>query len=406
MTTARALFFLGLRHLRGGSLRIIEPRTDRSFGRTAHAADELHANVWVHDERTYARVLRERSIGLGESYADGWWDTDDLTAVLRIARRTADRVLPLSDRAHRSVSPVLDLFASRHRADKVRDARNVRAHYDLGNDFFAAMLDETMMYSSAVFEQSDEPLASASTRKMLRLATLLNLTSDDHVLEIGSGWGGFAEYAAATYGCRVTTTTISRNQHDFVRARIACAGLNDLVDVRCVDYRDLDGTYDKVIAIEMIEAVNWRDYDTFFEKCRSLISDNGSVAMQAIVVPDESFDRAKHHEDFIKSVIFPGSCIPSARALTDAARRHDLTLRHQDDIGLHYAETLRRWRSNFADSAVGGLHLDERFRRLWEFYLAYCEAGFEEGSVGDVQLLYSAPRWRPTPFERSAVRAT
>src|SRR5262249_2005173 len=157
-------------------------------------------------------------------------------------------------------------------------------------------------------------------------ANLLNLTPDDHVLEIGSGWGGFAQYAATTYGCRVTTTTISRNQHDFVRARIACAGLTDLVDVRNVDYRDLDGTYDKVIAIERMEAVDWREYDAFFEKCRCLIRDNGSVVMQAIVVPDASFDRAKHHEDFIKSVIFPGSCLPSVRALTDAARRHDLTL--------------------------------------------------------------------------------
>jgi cyclopropane-fatty-acyl-phospholipid synthase len=193
MTAARALFLLGLRQLRGGSLRIIEPRTNHHFGRAAPGDDELEANVWVHDERTYARVLGDRSVGLAESYADGWWDTDDLTSVLRIARRTADRVLPLSDRAHRAVSPVLDLLGPRHRADKTRDARNVRAHYDLGNDFFAAMLDDTMMYSSAVFEQSNEPLASASTRKMRRLATLLSLTADDHILEIGSGWGGFAE---------------------------------------------------------------------------------------------------------------------------------------------------------------------------------------------------------------------
>jgi cyclopropane-fatty-acyl-phospholipid synthase len=250
-----------------------------------------------------------------------------------------------------------------------------------------------MMYSCAVFDEPGVPLEQASRTKLDRLADRLELAPGDHVLEIGTGWGGFAIHAARRYGCRVTTTTISSEQHAFARQRVREAGLEDRIAVLDADYRDLDGTFDKVVAIEMIEAVDWRDYETFFARCRDLVADDGLVVLQAITVPDESFDRTKHHTDFIKAAIFPGGCLPSVAALAAAAARHELILTRHDEIGPHYAETLRRWRANLhaARDELAELGYDERFVRLWEFYFAYCEAGFEERYVGDAQLLFVAP---------------
>jgi cyclopropane-fatty-acyl-phospholipid synthase len=394
---ARRVLTAGLERLTGGALRISDADGDQTFGDAVEEDIPMRATVRVHDPRAYRRVLLERSRGLGDSYADRWWDTDDLTTTLRLARRNLDPLLAAANRFQRLSRVALDPIARTRRPDKERDARNVRAHYDLGNEFFERLLDETMMYSCAVFDRPDEPLEIASTRKLDRLAQALELSPCDHVLEIGTGWGGFAVHAATEYGCRVTTTTISRRQYDYACRRVERAGLGDLIEVRCVDYRDLDGTFSKVVAIEMIEAVDWRDYDTFFAQCRRLVADTGALAMQAIVVPDADFDRAKRNKDFIKGTIFPGSCIPSVAALNAAARRARFSFAHLDDIGMHYAETLRRWRSNLdaARDDLETLGLDERFARLWDFYLAYCEAGFEERVVSDVQLLYTAPAWRP-----------
>jgi cyclopropane-fatty-acyl-phospholipid synthase len=255
-----------------------------------------------------------------------------------------------------------------------------------------------------VFEQPNESLADASVHKLDRLARLLALTPADHVLEIGTGWGGFAVHAATHYGCHVTTTTISEQQYEFACRRVKNAGLDDRVTVLAQDYRDLTGTYDKIIAIEMIEAVDWREYDTFFAQCQGLLADAGALAMQAIVVRDESFDRVKLHTDFIKAAIFPGGCLPSVRALTAAAERNGFSHAHEDDIGLHYGETLRRWKKNLTDARddLRELGHDERFVRLWEFYFSYCEAAFEERYVRDVQLLYTARDWRPAALHRAA----
>ena len=255
-----------------------------------------------------------------------------------------------------------------------------------------------MMYSCAVFERPTDSLAEASVHKLDRLANLLALAPGDRVLEIGTGWGGFAVHAATHYGCHVTTTTISPRQYEFAQRRVKNAGLEDRVTVLADDYRDLGGTFDKIVAIEMIEAVDWREYDTFFAHCRRLLDDAGALAMQAIVVHDESFDRIKLHTDFIKTAIFPGGCLPSVRALTAAAKSNGFSHAHEDDIGLHYGETLRRWRRNLTDARddLDTLGLDERFVRLWEFYFSYCEAAFEERHVRDVQLLYTAPAWRPS----------
>jgi cyclopropane-fatty-acyl-phospholipid synthase len=398
-----------LSRISGGTIELVEGGHIRRFGDPRPRSDTppLSTRVEVHDPHVYARVLRAGSIGLGESYADGWWDTEDLAGFLRLVHRSLAHLHPARDRFHRSVSPVVDPIARFRRPDKARDRRNVRAHYDTGNELFERVLDDTMMYSCAVFEARDDALETASLAKVDRLAHLLELGPGDRVLEIGTGWGGFAIHAARRYGCHVTTTTVSKEQYEYARARVHDAGLDDLVTVRGDDYRDIHETFDKVIAIEMIEAVDWRDYDEFFAQCRRLLSEDGLLAMQAIVVPDASFDRAKRHRDFIKGVIFPGSCIPSVGALTTSARRGGaLSLVHLDDFGAHYGETLRRWRANLvaARDELAECGFDERFIRLWKFYFAYCEAGFDENYTSVTQLLYAPPGWRPRVFAGEAKR--
>jgi cyclopropane-fatty-acyl-phospholipid synthase len=360
----------------------------------AGSTDPSHrARFDVHDPQVYERVLRKGSIGLGESYADGWWDTDNLAGFLRLALHGLQPLHDRQDRVHRALSPIIDPIARLHRADPARDVRNVRAHYDIGNEFFRRILDDTMAYSCAVFDTPTATLADASRTKFDRIARMARLAPGDRLLEIGTGWGGFALHAAEHYGCRVTTTTISKQQFEFARERVRRAGLSDRITVLEADYRNVRGPFDKVVSIEMIEAVDWREYDTFFEHVRALLTDQGSLTMQAIVVPDHSFDRLKRRTDFIKAAIFPGGCLPSVEALTSAANRSaDLRLHDRADIGRHYAETLRRWRTNLDDiaSELPLLGLDDRFVRLWRFYFAYCEAGFDERYISVAQLSYAA----------------
>ncbi len=392
--------------LRGGTLEVVDSDGVETFGPGAAISDAepIHARVTVHDPRLYERLLRDGSVGLGTAYADGWWDADDLTGVLRLAHRSLTRTHPARDRLHRWARPLVDPIARRRSADVERDEVNVRSHYDIGNELFTHLLDESMMYSSAIFDAPDTSLAAASRAKLDRLAASIELTASDHVLEIGTGWGGFAIYAASTFGCRVTTTTISAEQYEFATARVHAAGLDHLVTVRADDYRTLEGTFDKIVAIEMIEAVDWREYGTFFAACESLLAPDGIIAMQAIVVPDASFDRAKRRTDFIKAAIFPGGCLPSVGALSRAAAPHRLTLHHQAEFGLHYAETLRRWRENLvgARDAIARYGFDDHFTRLWDFYFSYCEAGFEERYISVVQLTYTKPGWRPAALEQPA----
>jgi cyclopropane-fatty-acyl-phospholipid synthase len=370
--TARAIVIRLLHQLRGGVLDLVDPRV-------------------------YERLLREGNVGLGESYADGWWDTDDLAGVLRLALRSLRPLSERRDALHRLATPLVDPVARLRRADPRRDARHVRAHYDLGNEFFRKVLDETMAYSCAIFDAPGISLADASTAKFDRLARALDVSPGDRLLEIGTGWGGFALHAAEHYGCSVTTTTISPAQYEFATERVRAAGLDNRITVLDRDYRDLRGTFDKAVAIEMIEAVDWREYDSFFEAIRRLLSDDGALAMQAIVAPDPSFDRLKRHTDFIKAAIFPGGCLPSIGALTAGAKRNGLALRGFDHIGQHYGETLRRWRANLHEmkTELPALGLDARFGRLWDFYFAYCEVGFDEHYIDAAQLLYSAHELPP-----------
>jgi len=359
---------------------------------------EPHVRVTVHDRRTYDAILRHGSNGLADSYLDGWWDTDDLTGF--VALLIDNLAVPLAglDRVGALASGPLSRVRRRRAPNPASDRRNVRAHYDLPVELFTAMLDETMTYSCAVFETPETHLVDAQRAKLDRICTKLDLGPGDHVVEIGTGWGGFALHAATHYGCRVTTTTLSRSQQEVARRRVAEAGLIDRITVLGSDYRDLEGTYDKLVSIEMIEAVDWRLHDTFFATCQRLLRPDGLMLLQAIVIADRSYERAKHHQDFIRRMVFPGGCLPSVTAICESlTRATSLRVLDTEDIGRHYAATLRAWHENVEKhwSEVEATGLDERFHRLWSLYLCYCEAAFLERHISDVQMVVAGPRYRP-----------
>ena len=361
------------------------------------AIDLERHRLTVADARAWSAVARDGSAGLGEAYFRGWWHTDDLVGLLQVFIRNMGVLDRWRARAHDLTRPVADPLRRLRRSDAARDRRNVRAHYDLGNDFFAAFLDETMTYSSAVFPTPDTRLADASREKLDRICRKVGLAPAHRVLEIGTGWGSFAMHAAAT-GASVTTTTVSAAQAELARERFAAAGLTDRITLLEQDYRALDGTYDRLVSIEMIEAVDWREVPGWFSTCARLLAPDGLLGMQAIVIADDRYERAKATEDFIKRWVFPGGCLPSVTSLTRAATEAgDLRMVDLEDLGAHYAETLRRWRqqlhARWADLATLGV--TEELGRLWDFYLAYCEAAFRERHVSVVQLVFARPGWRP-----------
>ncbi len=384
--------------LREGRLTLAEPGGTLHFGPGGPPA----ARITVHDPRFYRALALGGSVGGAEAYAAGWWTTDDLPGVVRVMVRNRDVLERLDGGWARLAVPARAVAHALRRNTRRGSRRNIAAHYDLGNEFFALFLDETLTYSCGVFERPEATLRDASIAKYDRLCRKLALNPSDHVVEIGTGWGGFAVHAAGEYGCRVTTTTISPAQFAYATRRVADAGLADRVTVVRRDYRDLRGRFDKLVSIEMIEAVGHRYYDAFFRQCGALLAPDGVMALQAITILDRLYDRARRHVDFIKRYIFPGSCLPSLAALGAAmARASDLRLVHLEDITPHYAETLKRWRENFvaAWDKVGALGFPESFRRIWEFYLAYCEGGYREGVLGDVQLLLAKPRYRIQPAD-------
>ena len=337
------------------------------------------------------------SRGLAESYAQGLWDSPDLTAVIRLAARNAHRL----DRLRMRLAPVL-VPLQRARAlvlrnTRGRSRRDIAAHYDLGNELFGLMLDPSMMYSCALFERPEMTLREASLAKLEQVCRKLDLGPEDHVLEIGSGWGGFALHAAATRGCRVTTTTISREQYEHVLAEVRRAELEQRVTVLLEDYRDLRGSYDALVSIEMVEAVGWRHLEDFFARCASLLRPDGAMLLQAITIDDRAYEAEKASRSFINTYIFPGGCLPSLEVIARAvARRTDMQTLDLEDLTPHYVETLRRWRTNFLANAgrLQALGYDERFRRLWDLYLCYCEAGFAERRICDLQLVLAKPQCR------------
>lgn len=385
----RQRLFERLAGLRGGELRIIDALGDTVLGRIT-GGDPLRATLRVRDGAFYRAAAANGSVGAGESYMDGDWTCDDLVALVRILVRNRDLLDGMEGGLARLGGWAMRTLHSFRRNTRTGSRKNIAAHYDLGNPLFKLFLDETMMYSSAIFLDPAEDLETASRRKLDRICEKLQLSPSDHLVEIGTGWGGMALHAAKHYGCRVTTTTISKEQHALASERIAAAGLSDRVTLLLEDYRDLTGTYDKLVSIEMIEAIGHQYLDTYFDKCASLLKPDGLALIQAITIEDHRYEQALTSVDFIKRHIFPGSFIPSVSAMVEAAgRAGPLRLINLEDFGPSYALTLNHWRQRFFASIdqVRALGYDERFVRMWEFYLCYCEGGFIERAISDVHLL-------------------
>ncbi len=382
-----------LARLHSGQIVILEGSERMTFGEAGH---DLQVEVEVHSARFYRALLRG-SVGLCESYMDGLWDCEDLVELTRIAALNVTAF----DQLRRRLAPVLipiQRWARLHsRNTPGRSRRQIAAHYDLGNELFSLFLDPSMMYSCAIFDSAGATLDEASLSKLERVCTKLELGPEDHLLEIGTGWGGLAIHAAKHCGCRVTTTTISAEQHAYASERVRRAGLDDRVTVLLEDYRNLEGRYDKLVSIEMIEAVGWRNLPTFFQRCSRLLGDGGAMLLQAIVIDDRAYEVEKASKSFINTYIFPGGCLPSMEVISrSVARSTDLRQVDLEDITAHYAETLAHWRWRFlaCTDRLSELGYDERFRRLWELYLCYCEGGFRERRIQDVQLLLAKPGYR------------
>ncbi len=379
--------------LRHGGLVLEEPGQAPGRARVWGDASGPTCLITVTDPRFYEAVALGGAVGAGEAYAAGWWTSPDLVALVRLLVKNREALDGLETGTARLVGGARRLWHALRANSRGGARRNIRAHYDVGNEFFRLILDETMTYSCALFDHPDAPLAQASLAKYDRIARLLDLKPGEHVVEIGTGWGGFAIHAASRYGCRVTTTTISAAQHDLAHRRIQDAGVADRVTLLQADYRDLRGTFDKLVSIEMIEAIGHDQYPTFYRQCADLLAPHGRAVIQAITIADDRYEQARREVDFIKRHIFPGSCIPSRAILAQAAAATDLVPVQGDEIGLHYAETLRRWRANLLSRRedARALGYDDHFIRLWEFYFCYCEGGFLERAIGAAQLVYTKP---------------
>lgn len=398
---AKGLLFKTLQGLEIGCLRVHEQGELFEFGQ-AHEQTELVADIFVHDANFYSDVIFGGSVGAGEAYMSSYWSTPNLIQVMRLFVRNMDAL----DRLDNSQSIIgqwlLKVFHWFNRNTKEGSRKNISAHYDLGNDFFKLFLDETMMYSSAIYPAPESSLSVAAVHKLQRVCEKLQLTEQDHLLEIGTGWGGMAIYAAQHYGCRVTTTTISKEQREYALARVAAAGLSDKITVLFDDYRDLQGQFTKLVSIEMIEAVGHDHYAQYFATCSRLLAPNGLMLIQAITIQDQRYERARKAVDFIQRYIFPGGSLPSISVVSDFVKRKtDMNILHIEDIGEHYAQTLKHWRDLFIErlDEVRAQGFDERFIRMWEFYLCYCEGGFRERSIGTAQIVFAKPDYRTGFFD-------
>lgn len=390
---ARKLVLRQLEQIGEGVLTVHDGDQILHFGHPAN--DGLNATLVINDASCWRDMLTGGSIGAAEAFVAADWDTPDLTALLRLFARNVDRMNQFEDRFSWLTKPALKALHWANRNSESGARKNIEAHYDLGNDMFERFLDSSMMYSSAIFPESDSTLEVAQFTKLDRICQKLDLQPDDRVMEIGTGWGGFALHAAKHYGCHVTTTTISREQHDYAARRIAEEKLENRITLLFDDYRSLTGRYDKLVSIEMIEAVGPQYLNTYIETVSKLLKDDGLALIQAITLPEQRYERALKNVDFIQRYIFPGSFIPSLAAIMGATQRHsDLVLTHLEDIGFHYARTLACWRERFLASR-NALHesgYNEAFVRLWDFYFCYCEAGFAERAIGTDQLLFAKPR--------------
>ena len=400
---ARAAITTALRRIRKGTLTVHEGGETTVFG----DGDGPRAEIRIHDSSVWPMLLHGGR-GLVDAYVDKKWETPDMTAVFRVAARNIGRLDAVQSKFAPIRTPWRLVRSGFVRNTPSQSRRDISAHYDLGNEMFALWLDPRLMYSCAFFDSADTPLDEAAEAKLEASCEKLDLSRDDHVLEIGTGWGGFAVYAATTRGCRVTTTTISREQYDCAVMRVKEAKVEHLVDVRLDDYRELTGTYDKLVSIEMIEAVGHRDFDTYFATCSKLLKPDGVMLLQAITIDDRSYEISKDARSFIRTYIFPNGCLPSIEVMARNVKANtDMRVLRLDDYAAHYAETLRRWRANFAAATpeLDDMGYDERFRRLWHAYLCFCEAGFDERHIGLVQMVLAKPQYRADGLAVDTVRS-
>ena len=388
---ARRLVLKQLGRLQTGRIELIEEGISITFG---DPEAELDAKIEVTDSAFYSDIAFGGSVGAGEAYMRGSWQCDDLVSLVRILLRNREVLDGMEEGTAWLTRSLQRLFHWLNRNTREGARRNISAHYDLGNDFFALWLDESMKYSSAMFEHAEQSLADAQQHRLDVICQKLALGPDDHVIEIGTGWGGFAMHAAKNYGCRVTTTTISRQQYDFARQRIDEAGLQDKIELLLEDYRDLKGSYDKLVSIEMIEAIGSDQYDTYFDQCNQLLRPGGRMLIQAITIADDQYAYAQKNVDFIQRYIFPGSCLPSLSVMMATITKvSDMVVTKVEDIGQDYALTLNHWRRNFFTHIHDVIEMGypEEFIWMWEFYLCYCEGGFIEGAISDVHLVAQKP---------------
>ncbi|MGE8150546.1 class I SAM-dependent methyltransferase [Pseudomonas vancouverensis] len=380
-----------LANLRHGQLVLIEDGERHLFGASG---SDLLGEIHVLDPSAWGLVASNGSIGAGEAFIHGYWTSPDLTAVVRVFVSNLEVLDALEGGLAKLGRPLVQALHWLNRNTRKGSQKNIAAHYDLGNDLFEQFLDPTMMYSAAQFLHADDSLEQAQLNKLERICQKLALKPTDHLLEIGTGWGSMALYAAQHYGCRVTTTTLSREQYAFTARRISELGLQERVTLLLKDYRDLTGQYDKLVSIEMIEAVGHRFLPTYFKQCAHLLKSDGLMLLQAITIREQRYEQAKSSVDFIQRYIFPGGALPCVQKMLEVVSRDtDMNLLHMEDFGLHYARTLRLWHENFrrAQGRLTELGYDECFLRLWEFYLCYCEGGFLERTIGTAQLLLAKP---------------
>ena len=379
-------------------MELAEDGHTEEFG--IHADGEFSAKIRVNDPRFYSSVAMDGSLGAAEAYLAGYWDADDLTTLLRLMSRNLETESGLNRWLAWVGSPARKAIQFLHRNTRSGSRRNIAAHYDLGNEFFEQFLDDTMAYSCGIFERPESTLREASIAKFERICRALRLGPSDHLLEIGTGWGGFAIHAAKNYGCRVTTTTISREQFEYARLRVHQEGLQDRIVLLLEVYRELTGVFDKLASIEMIEAVGHEYLPTYFAKCSELLASDGMMALQAITIPDQRYETYRKSTDFIQKHIFPGGCLPSLGAICGAVRDcTDLRISHLQDLAPHYARTLREWHRRLEDrkERIRSLGADQWFLRSWEYYFSYSEAGFAERQIGVSQIMLSKPDCRREP---------
>ena len=397
---AKAMVIKQFSKLTKGQLIVNENGNNYIFG-SKNNDFPVSATINVLSNEMYSEIAAKGLNGAAEAFVKGLWSSDDLTRLIRIFVRNREAANQIEGGLAKLATGLFYLQHSLKRNNHKGSLRNISAHYDLGNDLFETFLDNTKMYSCAIFENENSSLEQASINKIERICKKLELSSNDHVLEIGTGWGGFAIFAAKNFGCKITTTTISQKQYEYTLEKVKALGLQDKISVLKKDYRDLTGKYNKLVSIEMIEAVGHHYYHDFFRKCNQLLIPDGRMLLQSIIITDYLYEEAKQFSDFIKTYIFPGSCIPSISKLCESsAKATDMRLFHLEDITPHYAKTLNHWRSHFMNNVqkIRDLGFSEEFIRLWNFYFCYCEGGFIERQIGAVQMLFTKPLCRMDPI--------